>query len=514
MSRLHGGAPSATPRRVAKRPFSTWHPPCFFEAMFIPGAQTEVASLPSPSQVDRNRRPAGQAELKEGRSFADELDEVDAAREAPATPEARERTVEDTPTEEESSVGTTNREASPAGGAESEAPAEGVELDPNSDQVIPVAGALPGHSQPLDDTPLVAPGLSTVTPVAPAGAEGPSEAPGSEPAALQPGLAPQAAAEVGSAAAPAVASAVAPSVEGKTPKTPANPEGAAGPAGATGAIEGTATQGAEAQAPTPPAAAADAQGDGAQGELAQGEARGAEPGSAEAAPKQVQPQRGAAESRSHQNASPEVNPNASQDTPSEVATPKPDAGPVAPTPVAADPSAATAAPASPTAPVTAADKSTSVTGAAAAAPTNTPAPVSPEDASSVLHQIRVHLARGSSRATLNLHPSELGRVSIQISMNGSKLAAVVVAETPEAVAMLDHQLPELRSTLSQNGIEAESLEVQLGFQNEGNDAQRSHSRDASHRDGRRSVLAQVEIPEEIAGPRPSTVTDTYVDTLA
>lgn len=483
--------------------------------MFIPGAQTEVASLSKTPPLDRRSRSGGASEVTEGRSFAEELDGLEPVREAPEGRETREtretrdtseapdtredrgarearepRERSETKTRDEQSeeprVPTTNREASPAGGAESEAPVEGVELDPNSDQVIPVAGALPGHSQPLEDLPVAEPGASPVVPTAPP--EG-GEEPGADSSVVQPVLSPEAAGKAASAAAQA-----------------ATPSGEARKANAP-----TTAAGVEAAAPGTSGENPMVQDKDARGQLAASGSLEAESGAVPSTP--VRAPRAASESTARE-AKAEISPGAVEVSPE---ASKGDGARVAPAPTGVEASAPTSAASttvSPTAPTTSTERS-SVQGSSAAAPaTATSGPVSAEDASSVLQQIRVHLTRGSSRATLNLHPSELGRVSIQLSMNGSKLAAVVVAETPEAVAMLDHQLPELRSTLAQNGIEAESLEVQLGFQNEGGDAERSHSRDASQRDGQRSVVAQVEVPEELADHNPSTVTDTSVDTLA
>ena len=84
-----------------------------------------------------------------------------------------------------------------------------------------------------------------------------------------------------------------------------------------------------------------------------------------------------------------------------------------------------------------------------------------ERASSVLRQIRLQLHPGIRTATLSLAPAELGRLSIRLSMEDDQLRAVVRAEEPATLRMLEEHLPELRAALEQRGIEAGEFDLGL-----------------------------------------------------
>ena len=84
-----------------------------------------------------------------------------------------------------------------------------------------------------------------------------------------------------------------------------------------------------------------------------------------------------------------------------------------------------------------------------------------ERASSVLRQIRLQLHPGVRAATLSLAPAELGRLSIRLSMEDDSLRAVVRAEEPETLRILEKHLPELRAALEQQGIEAGEFDLDL-----------------------------------------------------
>jgi hypothetical protein len=82
----------------------------------------------------------------------------------------------------------------------------------------------------------------------------------------------------------------------------------------------------------------------------------------------------------------------------------------------------------------------------------------------------MQLHPGLKSAMIELAPAELGRIRIEMKLDGGKLRAVVRAERPEALAALEAHLPELRSALEQQGIVADDLDLGLGFEGEG-DAQ-------------------------------------------
>ena len=107
--------------------------------------------------------------------------------------------------------------------------------------------------------------------------------------------------------------------------------------------------------------------------------------------------------------------------------------------------------------------------AEAKAPT-APAPTPERDqASDVLRQVRLQLFPEARTATVHLKPTELGRVSIKIIVDGDEVQAMVRAETPEALAALEQHMPELQASLGDRGFADAELDLALGFEGENED---------------------------------------------
>jgi len=112
---------------------------------------------------------------------------------------------------------------------------------------------------------------------------------------------------------------------------------------------------------------------------------------------------------------------------------------------------------------------------------STPSPATPEmaaqdseQAAEVLRQFRLQLHPGLKTAVIQLAPAELGKIRIEMKIEGGKVRAMVRAEKPEALAALEAHLPELRAALEQQGLVADDLQLGLGF--EGGDGSASHER--------------------------------------
>jgi hypothetical protein len=82
-------------------------------------------------------------------------------------------------------------------------------------------------------------------------------------------------------------------------------------------------------------------------------------------------------------------------------------------------------------------------------------------ADTILSQVRMHLRPGMKRATLSLRPESLGRISIELSVDGGRLNAIVRAESPETLAALERHVPELRALMAQAQLEVQSFELSL-----------------------------------------------------
>jgi len=84
-------------------------------------------------------------------------------------------------------------------------------------------------------------------------------------------------------------------------------------------------------------------------------------------------------------------------------------------------------------------------------------------AAEILRQIKMNLSPGMRRATIELQPAELGRLSIEVAVHEGRVNAVLRADSPHTVELLERQAPELRAMLAQQGIEADTLSMELGF---------------------------------------------------
>ena len=82
-------------------------------------------------------------------------------------------------------------------------------------------------------------------------------------------------------------------------------------------------------------------------------------------------------------------------------------------------------------------------------------------AEQMLDQLRVKLSPKVRQASLTLRPSELGRLMVNIEVEGGKLTARMIAEKPESLAALQHHVPELKAMLEQRGLEVQHIELSL-----------------------------------------------------
>ena len=123
-------------------------------------------------------------------------------------------------------------------------------------------------------------------------------------------------------------------------------------------------------------------------------------------------------------------------------------------------------------------------GSGRTAATSTPAMSDPElieRASEIMRQIRLSIAPGATQVTLDLEPTELGRLWIRMSLRGGKVGAHVRVEKPETLDVLAPKLDELRQLFAERGIEADTIELELGFGGESSDSEPGSSAGRSPR---------------------------------
>jgi flagellar hook-length control protein FliK len=87
-----------------------------------------------------------------------------------------------------------------------------------------------------------------------------------------------------------------------------------------------------------------------------------------------------------------------------------------------------------------------------------------ERAADLLRQIGLQLSPQTRTAIVDLHPRELGRIHIRMSVEGGRVRASLRAERPEALEALERHLPELRAELSRAGLDPQELSLSLGFE--------------------------------------------------
>ncbi|MBI5364257.1 MAG: flagellar hook-length control protein FliK [Planctomycetes bacterium] len=133
-------------------------------------------------------------------------------------------------------------------------------------------------------------------------------------------------------------------------------------------------------------------------------------------------------------------------------------------------------------------------------------------ASEVLRQVRVAITPELKHAVIHLHPAELGRISIRLTVEDEGLVARVRAEKREAIDALEKHLPELRAALSRQGIQTQQFHLALGFQDERKPGDARAGR-SPHARGRTPSEAVSENDEPIQHVR-RVLSESAIDTYA
>ena len=94
-----------------------------------------------------------------------------------------------------------------------------------------------------------------------------------------------------------------------------------------------------------------------------------------------------------------------------------------------------------------------------------------ERADAVLRQVKVSLKPGLRAANLQLHPAELGRITIRLRVQDDGVQAVLRAESEATLATLERHLPELRAILAQQGFAGAEFDLGLASQSDQGAAQ-------------------------------------------
>ena len=100
-------------------------------------------------------------------------------------------------------------------------------------------------------------------------------------------------------------------------------------------------------------------------------------------------------------------------------------------------------------------------------------------ASSMATHLRVIKSQGGGEAKVNLHPAELGRMSVSVITEGSETKVAFTVETPQARQAIEASLTRLREMLEQAGLSLSDSDVSEQNQHTPSD---SRSGDARSKD--------------------------------
>jgi flagellar hook-length control protein FliK len=136
------------------------------------------------------------------------------------------------------------------------------------------------------------------------------------------------------------------------------------------------------------------------------------------------------------------------------------------------------------------------------------APQDPEFPGELTARMKTLLRDGVREARLQLHPAELGRLSVTVSTDGDQARVSFIADTAAARDAIEQSMPRLREMLEQNGLQLAQSDVgqrDLQGGRDGADAERSISRGNVG-----DTPAESEVPEELVSHRSSSRIDTYI----
>ena len=123
-----------------------------------------------------------------------------------------------------------------------------------------------------------------------------------------------------------------------------------------------------------------------------------------------------------------------------------------------------------------------------AAPAHAPAPPAPLNTAHAVERIQamVHVAhaRGAAHARLELHPAELGGVTIQLHVTHDGLRAHIAADNAEALPLPQKAAADLQRSLEDRGIDLRGLDFGLAP-----DAEAGASRDDGRAQQRAGAFA-------------------------
>ncbi|MDD4701107.1 MAG: flagellar hook-length control protein FliK [Desulfovibrio sp.] len=126
-------------------------------------------------------------------------------------------------------------------------------------------------------------------------------------------------------------------------------------------------------------------------------------------------------------------------------------------------------------------------------PVSQPAPVARYVAQQVEQGLLSNFRNGTTRLDLQLHPQELGAITLSLSLRNGEVSATIRSEKTETAEIVTRQLEAIRTNLEQQGLKVDKVEVQLNSRQQDESAWQNMDQHNSwqEEDARREELARL-----------------------
>jgi len=129
----------------------------------------------------------------------------------------------------------------------------------------------------------------------------------------------------------------------------------------------------------------------------------------------------------------------------------------------------------------------------ASADASRPAPIPRYVAQQVEQGLLTSFRSGTTRLDLQLHPQELGAITLSLSLRNGEVSATIRSEKTETAEMVTRQLEAIRTNLEQQGLKVDKVEVQLNSRQQDENAWQNLNQHNSwqEEDARREELSRL-----------------------
>ena len=98
-------------------------------------------------------------------------------------------------------------------------------------------------------------------------------------------------------------------------------------------------------------------------------------------------------------------------------------------------------------------------------------------------QIQRAVARGADKINIKLHPAHLGRIEVRLDIAPEgQLSAIIMAEKPETLELLQRDIRGLEKALQQAGLETNSHNFDFGLKQKNGQSRDSNLEDQNNKE--------------------------------